>query len=207
LLDFIQLPVVVCAVRRVMQGELLPAPARVATPAGCGYSAECFPRFATALPHRACNRGFAGPVRLDLTSLPWLVANVRKDGSRMRRRLQKFLPIVLIALAVQILAPIAACWATGFAASDPLQSAAICHDAAASGQAPDGQTGNPAHDGACAICCVLQAAAVLDTPKSAAVSIVLHRDERRIAWVDAATHLPPSRASSDSKARAPPHLT
>jgi hypothetical protein len=38
----------------------------------------------------------------------------------MRSRLQKFLPVVLIALAVQVLAPIAACWAAAIAMSDPL---------------------------------------------------------------------------------------
>ena len=38
----------------------------------------------------------------------------------MRRRLRKFLPIVLIAVMVQILAPVAACWAASIAASDPL---------------------------------------------------------------------------------------
>ena len=45
----------------------------------------------------------------------------------MRRRLKNFLPIVLIALAVQIFAPIGACWAASIAASDPLHGAAICH--------------------------------------------------------------------------------
>ena len=39
---------------------------------------------------------------------------------RMRARLQKFLPIVLLALAMQVLAPIAACWAAGQAVADPL---------------------------------------------------------------------------------------
>ena len=43
----------------------------------------------------------------------------------MRRRLQKFLPIVLLALMVQILAPIGACWAAAVAVSDPLGSAVI----------------------------------------------------------------------------------
>jgi len=46
----------------------------------------------------------------------------------MRRRLRNFLPIVLMALAVQIFAPIGACWAASIAASDPLHAAAICHD-------------------------------------------------------------------------------
>jgi hypothetical protein len=57
----------------------------------------------------------------------------------MRRRLRKFLPIVMLAVAVQILAPIAACWAASIAASDPLGSALgsafICHDNAASAPA------------------------------------------------------------------------
>ena len=52
----------------------------------------------------------------------------------MRRRLRKFLPIVLIAVMVQILAPIAACWAASIAASDPLHAAVICHDNSASTQ-------------------------------------------------------------------------
>jgi hypothetical protein len=54
-------------------------------------------------------------------------------------RHQQFLPIVLIALAVLILAPIAAFWATAAVVSDPLQSAEICHGFAnpASGQSPD----------------------------------------------------------------------
>ncbi len=41
----------------------------------------------------------------------------------MRRRLRKFFPIVLIALTVQIFAPIGACWAASIAASDPAQAA------------------------------------------------------------------------------------
>ena len=41
----------------------------------------------------------------------------------MRRRLRNFIPIVLMALAVQILAPIGACWAASIAASDPLHNA------------------------------------------------------------------------------------
>ncbi len=126
----------------------------------------------------------------------------------MRRRLQKYLPIVLIALAVQILAPIAAAFAAATAASDPLQSEAICHDPAPSAAAGPGtgdQGGNPAHDGACSICCLVHAGATLDAPKSAAVS-VLHRDAQRIAWVDGARRSLRSRSGSNTQARAPPQL-
>ena len=76
----------------------------------------------------------------------------------MRRRLRKFLPIVLIALMVQILAPIGACWAASIAASDPLAAATICRDGAAAtaGQAnspTDQGGGHHMHDGGCCMAC------------------------------------------------------
>ena len=37
---------------------------------------------------------------------------------RMHARLQKFLPLVLLALVMQVLAPIAACLAAGVSAAD-----------------------------------------------------------------------------------------
>src|ERR1700736_5889627 len=100
----------------------------------------------------------------------------------MRRRLQKFLPIVLVALVVQILAPIAACWAAGIAASDPLGSAFICHDNAASAPSQSDQGGDRrAHNGACAICCFAQAAAAIDTPRQAAVAAP-HNEPEHVVW-------------------------
>ena len=83
----------------------------------------------------------------------------------MRWRLRKFLPIVLIALTVQIFAPIAACWAASMAASDPLHAAVICHDNAASSSGQTDQSGQPrAHDGCCSICSVAHAGAPVATP-------------------------------------------
>ena len=76
----------------------------------------------------------------------------------MRARLQKYLPIVLIALAMQVLAPIAACWAAGAALADPLQNAAICHDGGTAGAGQDDRSGPPtSHAGSCSICCLAQA--------------------------------------------------
>ncbi len=122
----------------------------------------------------------------------------------MRRRLQKFLPIVLIALVVQVLAPIGACWAAAIAASDPLALAEICHDsAAASGQQGDQGGEHRTHDGACAICCVLHAGASIDTPQVPALATP-YRQGARVVWRDAALDLPASRAGSNAQARAPP---
>ena len=124
----------------------------------------------------------------------------------MRRRLWKFLPIVLIALTVQILAPISASWAASIAAADPLQMAVICHGDVASAPGPADQTGQPrAHDGACSLCCVVQAGASIDTPQTAFV--VLYRLPERVVWLDRSQDLLGSRTGSHAQARAPPRLT
>jgi len=121
----------------------------------------------------------------------------------MRRRLRKFLPIVLIAVMVRILAPIAACWAAGIAVSDPLYAAAICHDDGASNS---GQTGQPrAHDGCCSVCSAAHTGAPVDAPQAAVAT--LYRDSARVAWLDRAPDLFGSRAGSHAQARAPPLLT
>ena len=126
----------------------------------------------------------------------------------MRRRLRKFLPIVLLALTVQILAPIAACWAAIVAASDPLQAAVICHDNAASTQGQgDNQPGQPgAHDGCCSVCSVAHTGAPVDAPQTAAVA-TRYLQSKRVVWLDLAPDLLGARAGSHAQARAPPQLT
>jgi hypothetical protein len=127
----------------------------------------------------------------------------------MRRRLRKFLPIVLMALTVQILAPIAACWAASVAASDPLHAAVICHDgASAQGQTdnPSDQTGQPrVHDGCCSACSVAHAGAPVDPPQTAVATP--YRQSARVVWLDLAPERFGSRTGSQAQARAPPQLT
>jgi hypothetical protein len=119
----------------------------------------------------------------------------------MRQQLQKFLPIVLIALAVQILAPIAASWAAAATASDPLQAAEICHSipGESSGQGTD----RHAHDGTCLICCAAQASASVDAPQQNAF-LVPYRQTEQIVWHAAAPDASSSQAGSNTQARAPP---
>jgi hypothetical protein len=127
----------------------------------------------------------------------------------MRRRLRKYLPIVLIALTVQILAPIAACWAAGIAA-DPLRVAVICHDSASTQGSTDNQsdqTGQPrAHDGCCSVCSVAHTGSPLDSPQASAVPTAYLQSER-VVWLDRAPELFGSRTGSHAQARAPPQLT
>jgi hypothetical protein len=127
----------------------------------------------------------------------------------MRRRLRNFLPVVLMALAVQILAPIGACWAASIAASDPLHAAAICHDAAATQDQTNNQTdqtGQPrAHDGCCSVCSVADVGAPVETPQTAVSAPYLQPE--RVLWLDRTPDLFGSRAGSHAQARAPPFIS
>ncbi len=120
----------------------------------------------------------------------------------MRGRLQRFLPIVLFALGMQILAPIAACWAAGIAAFDPLQTSVICHDN--SGQTDQsGEHGG--HAAGCAICCLAQSDFSLDVPRPDFAMPARRAD--RVVWHDTASRLATPRAGSNTQARAPPQVT
>ena len=124
----------------------------------------------------------------------------------MRRRLRKFLPIVLIALMVQIFAPIAACWAASIAASDPLGTALICSGGGDSTLGHTGQTGDQrAHDGACSMCCVVHAGASADTPQTAVLAP--YREPARVAWLERVADRFASRPGSHAQARAPPSFS
>lgn len=124
----------------------------------------------------------------------------------MRRRLWKFLPIVLFALAVQVLAPIGACWAASIAASDPLHAVPICSGGAALGADPTGQTGeHRAHHGACAMCCLAHAGASLNTPEASFAAPLRHFG--RVARLDATPDRVDSRPGRHAQARAPPSFS
>ena len=125
----------------------------------------------------------------------------------MRRHLQKYLPIVMVALMVQIFAPIGACWAAAVAASDPLATAEICHGSgAASGQTGDQNGEHREHGNACAVCCLAGAGASVDTPELATVAHP-YRAMARVAWHAQGSDLSAFRAGSNAQARAPPFFS
>jgi DUF2946 family protein len=129
-------------------------------------------------------------------------------GLAMRRRLKNFLPIVLIALAVQIFAPIGACWAASIAASDPLSGAVICQGSAAAGGSGQSDQNGPhrAHDGCCSVCNVLHTGAPVDTPQTA-LTFSFDRQSGRVAWHELLIDPVGSRAGSPAQARAPPPVS
>ena len=126
-------------------------------------------------------------------------------GFAMRRRLKNFLPIVLIALAVQIFAPIGACWAAAIATSDPLAAAVICHGDGAGNSGNAEHTGDRAYGGCCSVCSVLQTGAPVDTPELGAVSAELPVGQ--VAWHSFAANIADARAGSLAQARAPPSIS
>ena len=124
----------------------------------------------------------------------------------MRARLQKFLPVVLLALAMQVLAPIAACLAAGRTVADPLSAAVICHSASEQGGLND-PAGTPvAHAGACALCCLAQVGASLDSPTHAALSVPF-RHAQRVVWHQADATVVAAHKGTNAQARAPPQLS
>ena len=125
----------------------------------------------------------------------------------MRRRLKNFLPIVLLALAVQVFAPIAACWAASIAASDPLSTAVICHGNAAAGVSQDDPSGaQGTQRPCCGLCGVLHMGAPIDPPQTAAI-FTFDRQATSVAWHELALGPATSRAGSPEQARAPPSFS
>ncbi len=123
----------------------------------------------------------------------------------MRRRLELLLPIVLLAILVQLLAPIAAFRAFAYAANDPLYMASICSEAGMT--ADDAQTA-PAktqHDrgDCCAFCAAGHGGATALQPPPL-VFVSLQRLFQRVSWLEAADPMPASRVGSNAQARAPP---
>lgn len=130
----------------------------------------------------------------------------------MRRRLKNFLPIVLFALAVQIFAPIGACWAAGIAASDPLSAGLICHgNAGAGAQATDQGSDQTApqglHRGCCSLCGVLHTGVPVDAPQASAAIVTFDCQATPVVWHQLTLDPAGSRAGSPEQARAPPALS
>jgi hypothetical protein len=119
----------------------------------------------------------------------------------MRQRLPGFLPILLIALMVQILAPVGATWTAAMAAADPLGVIEICHSG--TGASPSqGDPGGQHGYAACVLCCVTEAVASLDVPPPVAVSPPLAASH--VVWHRIALMLPPARSGANANARGPP---
>jgi hypothetical protein len=126
----------------------------------------------------------------------------------MRRRLEAFVPIVLLSILVQLVAPIAAFRVVAYAVTDPLNMASICSEMVSS--ADQGQTA-PAktqhdHGDCCLVCAAGHGGSiVIDPPPH--IFVNLQRLYQRVVWLVAADPMSTVRVGSNAQARAPPLLT
>lgn len=123
----------------------------------------------------------------------------------MRRRLGRLLPIVILAMLVQIFAPIAACRALSGTIGDPT-AGAICFHAADDSISQDSQVDHQKASGACCtLCCVGSTATPTADPQASIVDV--ERDTSAVRWRDLTFVLPPSTAGSNAQARGPPGIS
>jgi len=134
-----------------------------------------------------------------------VIKRSRSGNIQMRSRLQKYLPIFLLALAVQVLAPIGACWAAAVAASDPLNSVEICHSGLAGDRSADPGESHQ-HLNGCSLCCLASAASSVDTPAGAAFAIP-YRESTTAVWHPRAPDPSSFGVGLHAQARAPPSLS
>ena len=123
----------------------------------------------------------------------------------MRRRLELLIPIVLLAILVQLMAPIAAFRAFADAASDPLYMASICSGMGAAADDAQIVPAKTQHDrgDCCAFCAGSHGGATALAPPPL-IFVTLQRQYQRLAWLQAADPMPTVRVGSNAQARAPP---
>jgi Protein of unknown function (DUF2946) len=122
------------------------------------------------------------------------------------RRLDLLVPIVMLAVTVQLMAPIAALRVSAYAATDPLYLASICEStSSADVQSAPAKT-RQAHRNCCAFC----GAGSGDTLAVSAPPLIfatLQRQYQRISWLEAVEPMLTARVGSNTEARAPPSLS
>jgi len=125
-------------------------------------------------------------------------------GEIMRRRLEAFIPIVLLSILVQLLAPISAFRVVAYAATDPLYLASVCSGMESSGDDQLAPAQSRHHHGDCCTFCAggHGGAVAVDPPLPVFVS--LQRKYQSVSWLAAADPTSAVRVGSNTQARAPP---
>jgi Protein of unknown function (DUF2946) len=128
-------------------------------------------------------------------------------GAVMRRRLEVFIPIVVLAVLVQLMAPIAAFRVVAYATTDPLYLASLCSQMTSASETPaDPAKTQHQHGDCCAFCVGSHGGAVaVDPPPLTFAS--LQRQYQQISWLEATEAMPVFRVGSNAQARAPPSFS
>ncbi|WP_439925278.1 DUF2946 domain-containing protein [Nitrobacter sp. JJSN] len=124
----------------------------------------------------------------------------------MRRRLEVFIPIVLLSIFVQLLAPIAAFRVVAYAVTDPLYMASICTEMSSGDMQTTPAKTQHDHGDCCVFCAAGHGGPIAVEPPSL-IFVSLQRLYQRVSRLEAADPKPTVRVGSNAQARAPPQLT
>ncbi len=125
----------------------------------------------------------------------------------MRRRLEAFIPIVVLAVLVQLMAPIAAFRVVAYATTDPLYLASICSGMASASETPTDPANTQHHHGDCCAFCVGSHGGAVAVDPPPLIFVSLQRHYQQILWLEAAEAMAVFRVGSNSQARAPPSIS
>jgi hypothetical protein len=125
----------------------------------------------------------------------------------MRRRLEVFIPIVLLSILVQLFAPIAAFRVVAYAVSDPVYMASICTEMVSPPDAPTAPAKTQHDHGDCCVFCAAGHGGAIAIEPPPLIFVSLQRQYQRVSWLEAADPISAGRVGSNAQARAPPRLT
>jgi hypothetical protein len=125
----------------------------------------------------------------------------------MRRRLEVFIPIVMLSILVQIFAPVAAFRLVADAVSDPLSMGSICSEMMSSSADPRTAPTQQSHGGCCVFCAAGHSLVAIAVDPPPFIFVVLQRQYQQVSWLEAASPILTLRVGSNAQARAPPQLT
>jgi hypothetical protein len=143
-----------------------------------------------------------------LAGRPALAGRVRRPAITLRQRLCRYLPVALLAVLLQILAPVAASAMTAatIASFDPFGGAVICH--AETDGAPSHRDADRTACGLdCVMCCVLHAAMTSGAWPAPAHVVAPQRSVERIDWAARELRLVHLPAWSQAQPRGPPVIS
>lgn len=125
----------------------------------------------------------------------------------MRRRLEFFIPIVILTVMVQLMAPIAAFRVVAYATTDPLYVASICEQTTSSDEVQSAPAKSQHTHGNCCAFCGTGAGGAAPLVSPPLIFVALQRQYQRISWLEAAETLAAVRVGSNAQARAPPSIS
>jgi hypothetical protein len=128
-------------------------------------------------------------------------------GAVMRRRLEVFIPIVMLAVLVQLMAPIAAFRVVAYATTDPLYLASICSGMTSGSDTQTDPAGTPHHNGDCCAYCVGSHGGAVAVDPPPLIFVSLQRQYQQISWLEATEAIAVIRIGSNTQARAPPSIS